>query len=1258
MKWIDSTDLRSWATRIDSQQNLPLLVRKLIRATSSTIQNIKFPAGESVSFGGWDGILEVHSGTEYLPEGISLWEFGVGVNSKAKADSDYKKRTENPIGFDPSNSTFVFVTPRLWNNSEEWVKEKKKEGIWKDIKVMNSETLEEWIETAPTVGAWLSKQIGRFPSGGIQPCDDFWEEWSSGETMKLNESVILSGRDLIKNRLIEIIDSPIMLAVEGMSKEEALAFIIASFKSNIEKEEDFFSRSLIVDNPDTFRQLAVMGKPLILIPRFEDNGVINRALSHGHTVIIPICTDSSLNWSNKLKLPKLEREGFISALVENGLSPLEAEKISKETTRNITILRRRLRFVRTIPDWASPENVRIIIPALIVGRWDESFDGDKEIISKIYGDTYENYIKELTRWLHSHDSPLIKIDNIWRLTSPFDAWSSASMNLTRGDFEILHKSFMEILSEPNPILQVPSEKRFMAGFYGVKSKYSHRIKEGITQSLILTSLLSDNISYDLPHKADLWVDNVVNELLSINNEDLWKSFEGLLPLLAEASPIAFLDRIEQHLSSNNSPIVALFHEENGFLSSYNFHTGLLWALESLAWFPKYLSRVTLILAKLNTLDPGGQLSNRPINSLSEIFKPWYYQTSANLNERKDILKLISEREPETAWTLLNRMLPHTTRTIAHPTYKTRWRNFGIDEKKKVTLNEINDIHTAVVNLLITRFAINDERLADLLTASASLAQIDRQSVLEFANSIIEKIEYKEFIAWNAVRKLLAHHRSYPDLEWALAEDDLKKYEEIYLKLTPENIVDANVWMFNDHWPRFTDVGNVKMESNEEKTERVNTRRVEGLSKIYKKYGVEKIFELIDIVSYPHILGDTYARIIENENEIIELLKIQNNGQRNQLFIQGFMHRISLVNGVDAMFSLFEKLTDFGLNKIELVSIILPVNQSQKIWDFIKSSGDDVCTEYWSKVNANFYNLSVDEKIYGLQKLVEHKRYWHAIQTCGLFTEEIPTSLIVEILTKAGTEKTDEHIRVDGYELTSMFETINKRSDIDLDELIKLEWLFFPLLDSYRHLQPKNLHMELAKNPSFFMEVFKCLYIPDDESKLDEVTKGLSAEQIHGRATQAHSLLESWTKIPGVNDEGNIDYEVLRNWVLESRKLAEEYGRLDSCDIQIGRLLAHYPQEQGKQWPPEEICKIVEEIGSEDLDRNLRTAVYNKYGFSSRGPFDGGIIEKEKANKYRDYSNSCRNTYPRVSKILEELAIVYEKEAKQMDDEAARDSLEY
>lgn len=64
MKWIDTTHIRNWAQRRDCQEYLPLLVRKLILATSDSITSISFPSGENVLIGGWDGILEVYEETD------------------------------------------------------------------------------------------------------------------------------------------------------------------------------------------------------------------------------------------------------------------------------------------------------------------------------------------------------------------------------------------------------------------------------------------------------------------------------------------------------------------------------------------------------------------------------------------------------------------------------------------------------------------------------------------------------------------------------------------------------------------------------------------------------------------------------------------------------------------------------------------------------------------------------------------------------------------------------------------------------------------------------------------------------------------------------------------------------------------------------------------------------------------------------------------------------------------------------------------
>ena len=82
MRWVYVRDLEDWASRLDSQEYLPLLIRRLIRATVNKIDSISFPAGESIVYPGWDGRLESKEETEYIPKGLSLWELSTRKTQK------------------------------------------------------------------------------------------------------------------------------------------------------------------------------------------------------------------------------------------------------------------------------------------------------------------------------------------------------------------------------------------------------------------------------------------------------------------------------------------------------------------------------------------------------------------------------------------------------------------------------------------------------------------------------------------------------------------------------------------------------------------------------------------------------------------------------------------------------------------------------------------------------------------------------------------------------------------------------------------------------------------------------------------------------------------------------------------------------------------------------------------------------------------------------------------------------------------------
>lgn len=55
---IDETAIRQWADRHECRSNLPILVRRLIRETTSSLVSLRFPGNEAVDLSGLDGQAE------------------------------------------------------------------------------------------------------------------------------------------------------------------------------------------------------------------------------------------------------------------------------------------------------------------------------------------------------------------------------------------------------------------------------------------------------------------------------------------------------------------------------------------------------------------------------------------------------------------------------------------------------------------------------------------------------------------------------------------------------------------------------------------------------------------------------------------------------------------------------------------------------------------------------------------------------------------------------------------------------------------------------------------------------------------------------------------------------------------------------------------------------------------------------------------------------------------------------------------------
>jgi hypothetical protein len=303
-------------------------------------------------------------------------------------------------------------------------------------------------------------------------------------------------------------------------------------------------------------------------------------------------------------------------------------------------------------------------------------------------------------------------------------------------------------------------------------------------------------------------------------------------------------------------------------------------------------------------------------------------------------------------------------------------------------------------------------------------------------------------------------------------------------------------------------------------------------------------------------------------------------------------------------------------------------------------------------------LSTEETLHGLNKLIEVKRFISAINAVLYSLEKVPSKTIVDLLQQMATDNSNEKIQIQGYEIGRLFEELDNRQDVNYDSLLQLEWYYLSILTSYgAHRKPKLLYKQLSQDPNFFVDLLKWIYIPKDKELLEKEREGITDEILRQRAERSYFLLNDWKTIPGVNENGILNLDFLKTWIQKVRESAALVSRLDFADMNIGKILAQYP-ETDTNWPTEEIFEIIEEINTEGIKSSFSSALFNKRGSSSRGPFDGGNIERSHAKYFADLSQKVKNKFPNVSVIFEELSKGYEADAKRMDDRAERDRLDF
>lgn len=386
--WTKATDLQRWAAELEARQKLPALVRRLIHATVENPTLSQFPADEGIQRKGWDGLLCVAAGNAWVPAGESVWEMGADQVPATKAKEDYSKRTENPGNVKTENTTFVFVTPRKWEGKHKWRDEKRTENRWRDVIVLDCDDIEQWLETAPPVDAWLARLLGKHPLG-LRDLSSYWTALTATTEPPLTTAMFLAGREKASENLqCALAGTPNEIPVSAISLNELRDFVSAVISNGDEElTEATAARAVIVESEDAWHQLTSNKFRLTLMVGDQLNlekAMIAEAIASGHHVITQV-EYTYLRGGTGIRLPQVDRWELQKALEKANFGDERSERLAREAGGCTSILIRlasKLSGHRS-PKWARPDEAACLLPLVLLGAWEDRNQEDRKCVERI-----------------------------------------------------------------------------------------------------------------------------------------------------------------------------------------------------------------------------------------------------------------------------------------------------------------------------------------------------------------------------------------------------------------------------------------------------------------------------------------------------------------------------------------------------------------------------------------------------------------------------------------------------------------------------------------------------------------------------------------------------------------------------------------------------------------------------------------------------------------------------------------------------------
>lgn len=1249
MQWINEKDLKKWAERADARALLADMVADLIRATITDSARFRFPGGDVGQVRGWDGDLETTDSISFVPDKKSKWEFGVGAGA-TKATNDYNKRSDtNKV--DPAvmkENILVLVNLEAWDTPREmltkWEDDRTAEGKWRGVRYIDAISLVHWLDDHPAVAALYAREVlGNAPKDGALSTDEFWDMYSLQFNPQLNEKVVVADRQAVADNLLQKLVGPaqsIMLGAE--TSEDVVAFAVAAIRlAKPDVRRSIEVRTLIVETESAARFLSQRSDMTFIATKNAD------AMAGVLAVRAPTLSAATGMQARKPNTSILQRptaSSMSDGFVAMGLDRQAGYELAHRCGRSLTILKRLIsKGPSPHPAWES--SASSLKPAFLAGGWSANTELDKEILQRLSGLTeYSALESMLLPTLALSDPPLDRLKEYWQVRAPVDAFSVYGQLLGDVDLQRFREAVICVFSH---VVQGPTRDEKFSLTYSSPADYSKWLRDGLALTLLIIATMHEvgglQMNKTTPQQ---YVDEILSSL-----PDWGKSHETLIglsdqtALFAEAAPHPFLTALESMLEGAPHEVAKIFStSDDGIWGPSSPHIKVLWALETLAWDPKYLNRAAVVLAKLAELDPepDSRMINRPINSLRTIFLSWSPNTYAPLAQRVACLDLILAACPDVGWQLLVKLMPHSHDTSS-PTQMPKLRDTAPMVRENLTFGIVWDSEAVIAERAIQSAGDNEARIVHMVKQISSFQLPTRSKILAFIDdklSLHKSVEGSPI--WHALRDEVARHEYFADSDWAMKQEERDTITAIVERYRPTDPIVTERQLFDEWMPH---IGHYDRDAQSGLGD-IDVQRKEALDRVLSCEGTAGILRLAQMVRIPSLIGPPLRSTSITEAQLFELLRAS-----VSLAVPGDLSFYVSAIGAERFGEHWRKqfkdhFTTLIRDFQAIARLMLGWSLETATWDFVKSLGDDVYDEYWRRIQVLPIDGTLEDLLFAIE---EFRRVGRSLEILGLVDRRIrdlPSELILSLLDEGQQQIASSQVKMGtmlSYYLNNAFLSLQARHDVKEEDIARQEYAYLPLL--IHENRPLALYNFLSSDSTFFVDVMSHVF-RGKNAPLD--TKPTEQEQ--ARAQISYRLLHSFRTVPGLKGQ-TIDGEVLNNWVDGVRERATKIDLSEISDQYIGHILAHAPEDPAECfWPPSPICVLIERIASKDIETGISIECFNKRGVTSRGMYDGGTLERADAQKYKHWAADVAR-YPRTSALLDAISETWRRQAEQEDVQA-------